>query len=627
MNWPRASCPRRQLPLAPRAPPAAPLVRKCREARRLRRKADADSPDLPLTSGTPALPSLRNGGHPLPPPLRAFFEPRFGTALDAVRLHDDPATAADARSIRARAFALGTDIGFAAGEYAPHTTSGQALLAHELAHVALQHPGVRRIEDSDLAARHEWQERQAAEAAERERRHQAWVGGVNRQFGRDLGNQATTTSEERERIELALTAQRAAAFDEAASGKGWLNEALTQQGYSGPGLAEVKQAWAEALVAAELLKLGTARGTLSTDARLAGLQAIPTFYTALASFAQAAEEAHRTRVDAENTRLRTQYEARLAEYQQRERYDRMAQGPIGEPGERAFRAGQALARGSPPAPPTYLTAPPAITGQIPAATTRLYAADTDADWAAVAAEVNRLGNGLATLVVASLPASSAIRTGITYLEQLDTRLAALEAAHPLAVRIPAVFYPKDRTLSRKDDGSEGQVVPEAIPWQFYLINTGVASHDQPARSGGEWVLIDLTSTQRFENREPAGDFDSARLQQGDTVDPPSRSSPTSIPRSASRKAASFSPSPAAAPITSSPRNPGRSPTSFPPSAWLWPPSPSSPPSSPRAGPPRPPPSPSTPVSGPPPRASVPAWPSCMRNANKASSPAPTSTAR
>lgn len=492
----------------------------CREARPLRRKTEADTPDLPSTSETSALPSLRGGGHPLPPPLRAFFEPRFGTALEAVRLHDDPATAADARSIRARAFALGSDIGFAAGEYAPHTPSGQALLAHELAHVALHHSGVRRIEDSDLIMRHEWQERQAAEAAERERRHQAWVGGVNRQFSRDLGNQATTTSEERERIELALTTQRAAAFDEAATGKGWLNEALTQQGYSGPGLAEVKQAWAEALVAAELLKLGSTRGTLTTDARLAGLQAIPIFYTTLATFAQAAEEAHRTRVEAENTRLRTQYEARLTEYRQRERYDRMSQGPIGEPGERAFRAGQAIARGSPPSPPTYLTAPPAITGQIPAATTRLYAADTDADWAAVATEVNRLGNGLATLVVASLPASSATRTGIEYLEQLDTRLAALEAAHPLAVRIPAVFYPKDRTLSRKDDGGEAQVVPEAIPWQFYLINTGVTSHDQPARSGGEWVLIDLTSSQRFENREPASDFDSARLQQGEAVDPP-----------------------------------------------------------------------------------------------------------
>jgi hypothetical protein len=78
----------------------------------------------------------------------------------------------------------------------------------------------------------------------------------------------------------------------------------------------------------------------------------------------------------------------------------------------------------------------------------------------------------------------------------------------------------DRTVNAKDENGGTRLAPETIPWQFYLINTGVKSYDQPARSGGEWVLVDLTSSQRFENRQPASDFDSARMQQGEAVDPP-----------------------------------------------------------------------------------------------------------
>jgi hypothetical protein len=58
--------------------------------------------------------------------------------LAQVRLHDHAAAGAAARSIDARAFTLGADIAFAPGEYAPGTTEGRRLLAHELAHVVQQ---------------------------------------------------------------------------------------------------------------------------------------------------------------------------------------------------------------------------------------------------------------------------------------------------------------------------------------------------------------------------------------------------------------------------------------------------------------------------------------------------------
>lgn len=80
-------------------------------------------------------------GRPLPQPTRAVFEPRFGEDLGSVRIHTGTAAAATARDLQARAFAIGADIVFGAGEYAPGTTPGQTLLAHELAHVVQQAPG------------------------------------------------------------------------------------------------------------------------------------------------------------------------------------------------------------------------------------------------------------------------------------------------------------------------------------------------------------------------------------------------------------------------------------------------------------------------------------------------------
>ena len=83
-------------------------------------------------------------GRPLDAGMRSRFEPRLGADLGRVRIHDDAETHRLARGIGARAFAIGSDIGFAAGRHRPETGEGRRLLAHELAHVALGHTGVRR---------------------------------------------------------------------------------------------------------------------------------------------------------------------------------------------------------------------------------------------------------------------------------------------------------------------------------------------------------------------------------------------------------------------------------------------------------------------------------------------------
>jgi len=78
------------------------------------------------------------GGRPLPDDLRARFEHSLSTDLGAVRVHSDAGAAAAADGHDARAFAHGQDIYFGAGEYAPDSPAGAALLAHEVAHTVQQ---------------------------------------------------------------------------------------------------------------------------------------------------------------------------------------------------------------------------------------------------------------------------------------------------------------------------------------------------------------------------------------------------------------------------------------------------------------------------------------------------------
>ena len=81
------------------------------------------------------------GGSPLADDVRSYFEPRFGQDFSNVRVHSDGAAAEGARAISARAYTLGKDIVFGAGEFAPGTREGKRLLAHELTHVVQQAGG------------------------------------------------------------------------------------------------------------------------------------------------------------------------------------------------------------------------------------------------------------------------------------------------------------------------------------------------------------------------------------------------------------------------------------------------------------------------------------------------------
>ncbi len=82
--------------------------------------------------------SLQSGGQPLPHPARAFFEPRFGADFSRVRVHTNAEAAASAKALNAKAYTLGQNVVFGAGQYQPGTRQGRRLLAHELTHTLHQ---------------------------------------------------------------------------------------------------------------------------------------------------------------------------------------------------------------------------------------------------------------------------------------------------------------------------------------------------------------------------------------------------------------------------------------------------------------------------------------------------------
>ncbi len=85
--------------------------------------------------------ALRGDGQSLTQLQRAFFEPRFGYDFSQVWVHTDDQAAESARVVNARAYTVGRDVVFGAGQYTPGTSEGRRLLAHELTHVVQQRRG------------------------------------------------------------------------------------------------------------------------------------------------------------------------------------------------------------------------------------------------------------------------------------------------------------------------------------------------------------------------------------------------------------------------------------------------------------------------------------------------------
>ena len=88
--------------------------------------------------GPHAAVSNLGAGRPLDGGVRSRMEGAFGQDFSGVRVHSGDRASRAAASLHARAFTTGADVAFNAGEYRPGTIEGDALLAHELAHVVQQ---------------------------------------------------------------------------------------------------------------------------------------------------------------------------------------------------------------------------------------------------------------------------------------------------------------------------------------------------------------------------------------------------------------------------------------------------------------------------------------------------------
>jgi hypothetical protein len=109
------------------------------ERQRLRRSATAPTVAPTSTTAQAAVTQgTARGGSPLGTALRSQMEGRFGHDFSRVRIHTDARADESAQAVQARAFTVGNDIVFRAGQFNPQSTDSQHLLAHELTHVVQQ---------------------------------------------------------------------------------------------------------------------------------------------------------------------------------------------------------------------------------------------------------------------------------------------------------------------------------------------------------------------------------------------------------------------------------------------------------------------------------------------------------
>ena len=77
-------------------------------------------------------------GQSLDSGTRRFMESRFGQDFSQVRVHTSSAAEQSSRALNARAYTVGNNIVFGRSQFAPGTSEGRKLLAHELTHVVQQ---------------------------------------------------------------------------------------------------------------------------------------------------------------------------------------------------------------------------------------------------------------------------------------------------------------------------------------------------------------------------------------------------------------------------------------------------------------------------------------------------------
>ncbi|MEU5952106.1 DUF4157 domain-containing protein [Streptomyces sp. NPDC047525] len=414
-------------------------------------------------------------GSPPPPADRDVVEARTNTKVDAV-VHEGPAVDRVLRGWSARGAAVGRHLLMPAGAYAD-------VLRHELTHVAQtgnrdvdltrgvslgspQAPEERSTGDRPASVsdpqvvrrrfdmyegpeerRERWM--RAAEARRRaEERTAAWHASAASQSGGDLASMGTSLREDIDASYFAVVGARQRVLDKAAAD---LPAGLSTD-------------MAAAAAGVELISgiLGPDRtANVPPDLQNLVRDRLNAFYWGLRSW--------------ETKRYR--YAVRFAHDQLM--VWKMSQMPI---------AGSRFADRRPP-PDTEPPRPP--TAELTNRRTRAQAAADAAQWSTVVDDFARsttlVDDWAMRMAAEGAPEVQALQQAIG----MHKRQVSLAARHPMAIKIPAVFYVRDERES--DDLPMGaKSSPPAVghPWFFYLY-----------QEGANWVLEDLTAADKRVNIE------------------------------------------------------------------------------------------------------------------------------
>lgn len=109
---------------------------------------------------------LRSPGQSLDQQARTFMESRFGHDFSQVKVHTDAKAAESARAVDALAYTSGNNVVFGSQQYAPNTSTGRKLIAHELAHVVQQGGNAASVQAQSLSHDYDSTEQEAEIAAQ-----------------------------------------------------------------------------------------------------------------------------------------------------------------------------------------------------------------------------------------------------------------------------------------------------------------------------------------------------------------------------------------------------------------------------------------------------------------------------
>jgi hypothetical protein len=476
----------------------------------------------------------------------------MGTDLGDVRVHTGVDAAHAAASIHADAFTMGNHIAFAQDSYRPESLDGRRLLAHELAHVALGHSGIRRQEPgggpadigpnahllvhtptdppmfpfagipsrpfgaapshTDWADASTWPdlsrtsecpgachqiaeshrrygEERLAEARAQERLDR-WPEMHRQQHGQDLAEQAQTLPQDISQGEAASMQLRRQLLGAAS------------QTVAGPIGPDLRESWPAAVQATLFLD------TLfrQRDASVPGNMVEPlrnTYRTYFASLADALRDTDRA-----NLRLLERFarpgpcpnchQANLPTTLRGSPYDFDRLFPRAEPFVDApFFQRQPAA----PAAPEPEQPGPRERRLAEAGNLAGRAADRTA-WIQVIAEFRWAVRQMDEILAAAVPQTDENRERIEQLEYTKALLGRqreMLRTHPDAVKVQAVFYPKPGSVQdlqqRRGPGGELEDYAAGIPWQFYLVRKA-SDPDAPFPDDFEWQLHDITAARR-----------------------------------------------------------------------------------------------------------------------------------